>query len=84
MRERHKLFERFGRVDISRDEFDGLPDWVQQMMSRLIVVRVEHSLYHDMVSFTALSSQFAAVLPGDIPPLYRPVVEDGRFLRFDS
>lgn len=82
MRERHKLFERFGRVDVPRDEFDALPDWVQQMMSRLIVLRVDHALYHDTISFTALCPQFAAVLLGDIPPLYRPVVEDGLFLRF--
>lgn len=83
MREKHPLYERMGRFLISEDDLRGLPDWLQQMMHRVIVLRAQQRLEFSAVEFTALCPEFNRRLPACVLDEYRPVVEGGRFLRFE-
>jgi hypothetical protein len=80
---RHKLYERVGRFVVRKDDLDALPDWLQQMMSRVIVLRSQYALECDGNEYVALCPQFQASGVGMAMPTYTPLVEDGRFLRFE-
>lgn len=79
---RHKLFERIGRFVVRKTDLDALPDWLQQIMARVIVLRADFSHYEDGVEYTALSPEFDKSDETAMATTYRPVIEDGRFLRW--
>lgn len=81
---RHKLYERVGRFRIEKPDLDALPDWFQQMMARVIVLRASYTLEHDGNEYIAISPEFAVIAFGAAPTFYRPIIEDGRFLRFEQ
>lgn len=81
---RHRLYERMGRFHVRKEFLDELPDWLQQLMARVIVLKAGFSFEHDGVEYTALCAEFGKGCDlGSIAPVYHPVVQDGRFLRFE-
>ena len=79
---RHKLYERLGKFVIQKEHLDALPDWLQVLMARVIILRADFSFQEDGVEYTALSPEFDIGGINCSLRLYRPVVEDGRFLRW--
>lgn len=84
MTERHRLYDRMGCFTLTKKEVEQLPDWVQQMMARVIVLRAEYKIEADAIEYLALCPQFEQHERFNYPRPYRPVVEDGRFLRFET
>lgn len=79
---RHPLYDRMGTFEIKKSDLDALPDWLQQLLARVIVLRAQYSYRVDGNEYLALSPEFSPVPQGQAAPIYRPVIEDGRFLRW--
>jgi hypothetical protein len=84
MSERHKLYERIGSFTLRKADLDALPDWLQQMMTRVIVVKAGYAIEEDGITYTALCPDFEPYGRGGWLTRYEPVIEDGRFLRFEA
>jgi hypothetical protein len=82
--ERHKLYERVGHFTVRKVDLDALPDWLQQMKARVIVLKAGYSVERDGIEYVALCPEFGPYAPGAWPNHYSPVIEDGRFLRFEA
>lgn len=79
---RHNLYERIGRFVILKADLDALPDWLQQIMARVIVMKAEFTHMEDGVEYFALSPEFDKTEGHMVAWTYRPIIEDGRFLRW--
>lgn len=81
---RHPLYERIGRFVIEKSDLDELPDWLQQLMARVIVLQANFSFKEDGSEYIAMSPEFERTSNDRMVRTYYPVIEDGRFLRWSA
>jgi len=76
------VWRRQGRVLIPRKLMKNSMLFVmEELMSRMIVVRCEHLAMNDQFEYYAVSEEFDPVSQGEVPPYYAVEIdtEDGEF-----
>jgi hypothetical protein len=80
---RSELYKRRAIVRVDRQYVDELPVWFRKMMSKIVVLRVEHRMDINAVEFFALSELFDHVDDGCLTPEVKAIIAADEVLRFE-
>jgi len=65
------IWDRQGKILISRDVMkDSMLFVMEEIMSKIIVLRCEHLAMDDRFEYYAISKEFDPIPKGEIPPYY--------------
>ena len=76
---------RLGKFYITFDAIEIDHEYVQQVMSEVIILRAEAFLHSEMIEYIAVSKHFDIVGEGFILPEYKAIIHSEKgFLRFEK
>lgn len=65
---------RIGKIKVSRDAIDKVPEAVRAVMAKVIILRAEYMLCNETIEYIALCEEFDEVDIAVFPPDYEVLI----------